>query len=747
KLAAEEIKGKYNLFFWLYDDKIRQKLLDEQFITDCMQTALEQEQFQVYYQAKYNLSNERIAGAEALVRWIHPTKGFLSPGEFIPLFEKNGFIIRLDQYVWEQVCKNLHDWIAAGNAPVAVSVNVSRADIYNPGLTGILQGLIEKYEIPIQYLHLEITETAYTDDPSQILKVVEELHDMGFIIELDDFGSGYSSLNMLAEMPIDILKLDMRFIQVEDEKATGKGILSFIISLAKWLNLAVVAEGVETEKQVASLRTMDCNYVQGFYYAKPLPRQDFEALLHCTCTTDMLCTAAPPLPAAPPAPGDPEKQNHIMLVVDDVEINARVLAGFFENEYTVVIKEDGNRAWEYLCENSGRVEIIMLDLLMPVMDGFQLLSRIRTDKRTKGLPVIITSQGNKNSEQRALAMGADDFISKPYNREIVQHRTRNVTAHYKVKQLEEKYNAALLARQVGVLENIPDEPLQQEMNRLRRYFDVVRLVDPAKTRVLSNCAEADCELHSCYSVWGKPQRCNNCISLRAARQKATLNKLEYSSSGLYFVISQYVSRNGQEGVLELVVKLDDAYVDNIFDRDLLYMKLETLNREIETDELTGLYNRRHIDRTLAQYLAQAQSAGRSMQLAMIDIDGLKQINDTYGHLFGDAAIKKIADVLRAEMSMAEGDFIARYGGDEFLVVRRNVEKAAFANQLRRATQTVAAAQLADNPAIALGISVGCVGIQEIPGCDTTALLQKADERMYRAKMQGRGCLVTEDEKK
>ena len=277
-LAAKSVKGQYNHSFAVYDDTLRAKLLREKAITDAMETALAEKQFLVYYQPKYSLNEERMAGAEALVRWIHPEWGFMSPGEFIPLFERNGFISRLDQYVWEQVCAQLREWQDKGNWLLPVSVNVSRADVYQSRLVDTFRGLIQKYGIDPGYLHLEITESAYAENPGQIISAVEELRSLGFVVEMDDFGSGYSSLNMLSQMALDILKLDMKFIQNEIAKPANQSILNDVVSMAHRLRLSVVAEGVETREQVQRLRAVGCDYAQGYYYAKPMPVTEFEEL-------------------------------------------------------------------------------------------------------------------------------------------------------------------------------------------------------------------------------------------------------------------------------------------------------------------------------------------------------------------------------------------------------------------------------------------------------------------------------------
>ncbi len=279
--AYKSVKGKFDKLYAYYDDKIRLKKLYIQAITNNMQAALDAKEFQVYFQPKYTLNSETISGAEALVRWFSPTEGFLSPGEFIPVFEKNGFITELDKYVWEETCMMLRKCIDDNIPVVPVSVNVSRTDLYYPELPEFILGLVEKYNLDTELLHLEITESAYTENPEPIIKAVSKLRKYGFIIEMDDFGQGYSSLNMLSDLPIDILKLDMKFVQntADSPDSSGKNITSFVIQLAKWMNLTVTAEGVETRAQVNRLKDMDCDQAQGYYFARPMPKKDYIALL------------------------------------------------------------------------------------------------------------------------------------------------------------------------------------------------------------------------------------------------------------------------------------------------------------------------------------------------------------------------------------------------------------------------------------------------------------------------------------
>lgn len=284
-MAANSIKGQYGKYFARYDENLRNKMLREQEIKDSMEIALENKLFEVYLQPKYRLKDEMLIGAEALVRWNHPIWGLQMPESFIPLFEKNGFITKLDQYIFECTCELLQKWKEKGYPEISLSVNVSRADAYNSDLTNFLLYCLNKYRLKPQMLHLEITESAYTEDPDQLIEMVKNFRELGFIIEMDDFGSGYSSLNMLNELPIDILKLDMKFIRSEMSKPDNKSILGFVIKLAKWMNLEVIAEGIETEKELERLKEMNCDYGQGFYFAKPLPIEVFESLLAETLKT------------------------------------------------------------------------------------------------------------------------------------------------------------------------------------------------------------------------------------------------------------------------------------------------------------------------------------------------------------------------------------------------------------------------------------------------------------------------------
>ncbi|MEN6340010.1 MAG: EAL domain-containing protein [Clostridiaceae bacterium] len=279
-MALRSIKSGSALRVAYYDDSMRKRILEEQALIGDMEEALRQEQYEVYLQPQYNHRTRQLVGAEALVRWNHPQKGMIPPNSFIPILEKNGFISRLDFFVWERVCQLLKRWHEEGMPVVSISVNLSAADIQMPNLCGALVDLTRKYCVDPRELRLEITETSYMENAERFLSVIGALREQGFWVEMDDFGKGYSSLNTLKNVPVDVLKLDLGFLR-ETESSGGRSgiILNAVMHMAHWLNLPVIAEGVETLRQADYLASIGCDLVQGYLYAHPLPIPEFEALL------------------------------------------------------------------------------------------------------------------------------------------------------------------------------------------------------------------------------------------------------------------------------------------------------------------------------------------------------------------------------------------------------------------------------------------------------------------------------------
>lgn len=560
-MASKRSKNKYMNFIEYYDQSMSDELLSEQRIINEMQNALETEQFEVYLQPKFVMNTNEPFGAEALVRWKHPEKGLIFPGQFIPVFERNGFIRKLDFYMWERVCKLLRKWLDSGIQPAPISVNVSRVNMYNPNLVCMLSELLDKYSIPASLLNLEITESSYMDNPNQMKKTIAELKSIGFIIMMDDFGSGYSSLNALKEIDVDILKIDMKFLPTGESDSRSERILSSVIRMAGWLDLPVIVEGVETHEQKEFLQSIGCNYVQGFLFAKPMPVPDYETVIKIhnteqhfsnknssTSKLDSIWSASPnaeqifknimqpiavyeyscgncePLrfnkafidlfgfeSAIENANGKPGKhmstedktkvkkamekavkdqctveceyqwlndngniiwvevklqyvksvsENHVLfaifsditeqkklefelkgsrgafkksgekktiLIADDSTVSRTIMKSILFDEYKLLEAENGKQALDILAEHKDEISLILLDMVMPIIDGKAFLKRKNANLDTANIPVVVISiEGSKDRQIDTFKMGITDYVTKPFVPELFMRRVKNV---------------------------------------------------------------------------------------------------------------------------------------------------------------------------------------------------------------------------------------------------------------------------------------------------------------------------------
>ena len=263
-----------NILF--YKEQFKDSLYNRKFIEENMPAAIAERQFKMYLQPKYSITKNEIIGAEALVRWHHPDRGMIYPNEFIPIIEENGFIKKVDYYIWEEVCRFVRKCIDAGISCCPVSVNVSRIHQRDNECIEVLSNLIKKYDIPKNLLELEITETA---NDQQVSMKALQLKEIGYTLLMDDFGSGYSSLNILLETPFDMIKLDKKFVENMMVSSKGRIILEQVVLMANELNVGILAEGVETKEQIEQLQRMGCDQVQGFFYSRPMPNEDFFTLV------------------------------------------------------------------------------------------------------------------------------------------------------------------------------------------------------------------------------------------------------------------------------------------------------------------------------------------------------------------------------------------------------------------------------------------------------------------------------------
>jgi len=275
-VAKKNIKGNTEAIISYFDKAARDKLLEEEEIENSMNEALKNNEFHVFLQPKYTVQDETISGAEALVRWLNRDGIMLTPNNFIPIFEKNGFITELDYYMLNKVCEVLRNWIDRGFIPFPISVNISRLHFINPNLADIICEIVDKNCIPHGLIELEVTESAFLHNKAALIRTVTLLRQEGFMVSMDDFGAGYSSLNSLKDLPLDIVKLDGEFFQITKEVERGLTVIRNTITMAKDLHMKVVAECIETKEQVEFLCSVGCDVIQGYYYARPMPVDQFE---------------------------------------------------------------------------------------------------------------------------------------------------------------------------------------------------------------------------------------------------------------------------------------------------------------------------------------------------------------------------------------------------------------------------------------------------------------------------------------
>ena len=281
KKACDLIREDYTRDVSYYDSRLYERTIYEEKLIHDIHDAIHENRIIVYYQPKFDITGEepKLCSAEALVRWAHPEFGIIAPDDFVPLFEKNGLILKLDKFVWAQAARQIRSWRETYNMVIPVSVNVSHIDIYDENLVEEFKSMVRENDLDPSMIHLEITESAYAEDSDRLLSVVEELRNLGFLIEMDDFGSGYSSLNMLSMLPLDVIKLDREFIRNMRKNEKGAKMVELVLDVARFLKVPCIAEGVESDEEYRMLKEMKCDIIQGYYFAHPLTPAAFDRFL------------------------------------------------------------------------------------------------------------------------------------------------------------------------------------------------------------------------------------------------------------------------------------------------------------------------------------------------------------------------------------------------------------------------------------------------------------------------------------
>ena len=412
-MAMQEVKGNYITRWNYYNDSLKKSMLVEQELINEMDSALENKEFVVYYQPIVDVKTKKTISAEALVRWQHPKKGMISPGIFIPAFEKNGFITKLDMYVCEEVCRHQRKEKDNNNHVVPVSVNLSRINFYNENLYKEVLGLLAKYELTSDDIKLEITESAYEDNPQDLIMAIHTLQKYGFKVLMDDFGSGYSSLNMLKDCCFDILKIDMKFMDDLEQSERASNIIYTIIQMAKNLEIETVVEGVENEKQYEMLKSMGCDNIQGYYFSKPIPEESFVRRLEKESGMDF--------------DDDYYEDKDTILIIDDSEKNRSLLTGVLSDKYNVIEADEGEDGLHILKKNFSEVSLVICSTDMSQMSGIEILDQIKETSFLKKMPVVMmTVYGDFDNETKAIELGASEVVNLPVNVTLLKKRIENI---------------------------------------------------------------------------------------------------------------------------------------------------------------------------------------------------------------------------------------------------------------------------------------------------------------------------------
>lgn len=423
-MALQQIKDSYIQREKYFNAELRETLVKEQQMMRDVETALQEKQFFVMYQPIIDVKTEEIIAAEALVRWRKPDGTIVPPGDFIPTFERNGFISKLDMYVWEEVCKYQSERKKAGKAIVPVSVNLSRIDFYNSSLLEDIHGLLLQYELDTDCLKLEITESAYMDQPQELMSTIQQFQKNGFKILMDDFGSGFSSLNMLKDVSVDILKIDMRFMENLDISERAGNILFSIIQMAKAIHMEVIAEGVETSNQYELLVSMDCDGVQGYYFYKPMEKEEFSRQLDEKTRVKSLRK---------------ETEPSSILVVDDVKLEREMLTAILGDEYIIHSAAGVDEAVEMLKNHFPNICLVISDIVMPKKDGFELLRQMKELLFLHDIPVLmVTAYGEYEAVKKAFSLGALDVVTKPYDTVLFRQRVKNILRITEQEELKQE---------------------------------------------------------------------------------------------------------------------------------------------------------------------------------------------------------------------------------------------------------------------------------------------------------------------
>ena len=719
-IAQKSIKSKNGSRVAFYNDSLWDSQVREQEICRYLRDSMEQRKIRVWFQPQYDYNNGKIIGAEALSRWEHPTLGEISPGEYIPILEKNSLIFEFDRYIWEESCRYIRRWmdLYGKRIPASFSVNVSRLDMGDLVFYSELEKLIEKYHIPRKMLHLEITEGAYMGRPEKLIEVVKHLQIMGYIVEMDDFGSGFSSLNMLKDVPVDILKIDMRFLDDAHNSFRGGMILNSVIRMAGWLDIPVIAEGVETKEQADFLKNMGCNLMQGYFFSRPLSAEKFEMILKESLVEtvnynfqgDGLYNIAEFL----------DSRSNSSFIFNDC-IGGAILLEFSEENVSPILVNDAFFDVIGICRSKCKK---YRNHLIAFFDDANARIAINTLKEAgeKGMAsselFIDQSAHWISCSCRCLSSGTKGYIIFALVEDVSnQHAMEAELRHLEKEQWWRQTMCQKLTELPGMI-TYDYDPATDCCT-----IHVSLKEGGMKEIIVEHFFE---NLHN--QDWLDPDTADTLgAAYKESLEKNISGTVDFK--GRFFgeeyrwIRSYYTSVADDQGkVYRIVGRADDI------EEDVQITK--SWKEKAQKDTMTNLLNHDAAKQKIAESLK--QYGGGS--LLLLDVDDFKKVNDVLGHLYGDEFLQNVADAIRSQFR--KGDIVGRFGGDEFIMFMPGIQDEEIVKKRARnildKIRTIEVPEL-DNIPCSIGIAIA-----NSAKISSKELFAQADGALYYVKQTGKG---------
>ncbi|MBR3296795.1 MAG: EAL domain-containing protein [Firmicutes bacterium] len=761
KMASDSVRNSYTRNIGVYDDTLHKSEMYAERLMEDFPAAIEEEQFKVYFQPKYDISGDEpfLAGAEGLVRWVHPELGMISPGVFIPLFEENGLIQELDHYVWKHAAMQIRRWKDEIGWSVPVSVNVSRVDMYDANMVYTLLNILEENKIEAGDLHLEVTESAYADDAEQIIETVKRLRAMGFLVEMDDFGTGYSSLNMLATLPIDVLKLDMKFIQTAFGEEKDTHMLEIIIEIARHISAPVVAEGVETEEQKNALKEIGCDMVQGYYFSPPVPPEKFSPfIIKEKGNMDSFEKTGPKKQKTKTAEPVKDRRSALKRWSDRLNISLKkasiifMIVAFIAAASLFAADSMATRGYLKMAHASEQF-IIAQQAAADLEAGSDALTEaVRSFVVTGNIEYLQDYFTESDVTKRR--DGAVSALEAMMSKDSVSFEHMSSALALSNELMNDEYYAMKLVLSAGNYDEalIPDVIKAVELSQ----------ADLDKSASEKQAMALDLVYGSRYAEYKEnirknAEQCTAEVLKTSAVERTRLDERMNTLLGLQTLLTVvllavvlaivlFISSWVRKPLTRMVKHMRDKELVPPAGAEELRFVSDTYNSIFEEnrrtherltygnmhDALTGLYNRSAYD-FMRHDLDMSKNA-----LILVDVDKFKSVNDTYGHDVGDLVLKRVADVLKYSFRVT--DLVFRLGGDEFVVIMTNVDSSIREQVRQKIDQANVMLQKPKDDLPPTSLSVGVAfADRENPDGD---IFKDADTALYRVKEAGRcGCII------